>query len=102
MTREEFLADINDWDELISFCYENELEATNDIVDTYRIDELLALEAEQSWVRAAMFISGVINNLDDDYYKIDGYGNLDVLDASDFETYKDDALYEAENKGVWD
>ena len=79
-----------DFGALLNFAYENNCEeSVNDIISTDDVDDFVkAILENTSWQGAACCLFGIINNLGDDYYRIDGYGNLETL--RDWDMYADD------------
>jgi len=55
------------------------MEYLGDIVDDEQLDEMVEREAQEgSWQRVKFFLSG-IDNMNDDYYHINGYENAETL-----------------------
>lgn len=77
------------WDKAMEFLLDYQAECEDlGIVDSAIIDDMVARQAnEWGWERVACFISEVIHDLNSDYYRIDGYGNLDHLTDSDIECW---------------
>lgn len=90
MTKAEFNNDINDWADLINFCRDQDLDYCNDIISNDDMDEYVRNELESSdWQRVFFFLRD-ISDYRADYFRIDGYGNAENLDSSDFASYKSD------------
>lgn len=83
---------VNTWDEAMQFLldYESEVEDLG-IIDNETVNDLVIREAEEwGWERVACLIAEVIHNLNQDFYRLDGYGNLDVITYSDISTWLSD------------
>lgn len=83
---------INTWDEAMQFLldYQSEVEDLG-IVSEDIIDEMVEQQArEWGWQRVACFIAEVIHNLNQDFYRLDGYGNLDNITYSDISCWLSD------------
>lgn len=80
-----------DRDDIIEFLYEyqNENGADFGIVTSEELDEMVKHESEDGCQRVACFIAN-IDNMNEDYYKINGYGNAEDITESDLEC----ALYD--------
>lgn len=79
------------WDEAIEFLLDWQSEHEDlGIVDCDLVDELVKHEAEQGYQRVAHFIAQIIDNLACSYYKIDGYGNLAIIEVGDIECWLGD------------
>lgn len=77
---------------LIDFCNENGLEEmVSDFIDTDYLDEYVQHEAEGGWQRVACFLAKV-ECLNDDWYILDGYGNLKEIERVDLDCIIDDIL----------
>lgn len=79
--------------EAIEFCYNYQLETGADfeIITTEELDDLVEHEAQNGWHRVAYFLAG-IENMNEDYYRIDGYGNAKDITASDIECWLEDII----------
>lgn len=83
---------INTWDEAMQFLldYQSEVEDLG-IVDNDIVNELVIEEAKEwGWERVACLIAEVIHSLNQDFYRLDGYGNLDVIAYSDISNWLSD------------
>ena len=78
-------------EEILSLAYDYELEdCVTDIINREEIDNLVQDRLENSgWEGVACMLSK-INYLTDEYYLIDGYGNLENLTARYLECIFDD------------
>ena len=90
---------IEHWDEAMEFLLDYQAEKEDlGIVDEDMINEIVKMEAEKwGYQRVACFLSEIIHNLNQDYYRLDGYGNLDVIDQSWIEIQLED-IAGAENE----
>lgn len=69
-------------------------EHTNDIITDEMLDDLVAHQAQDGgWQRVAHFIGG-IEFMNDDYYYMNGYGNMENLDSDLLDGIVDDLLDE--------
>lgn len=67
--------------ELIDIC--NEYEVLEDVIFSYVDDEMInnIIKGFDDWSRIAIFLSGV-NYLNNEFYHLDGYGNLEEIKSS--------------------
>lgn len=83
-----------DKNEIIEFLmdFESEKGADFGIVTTDILDEIVKQETDKGgFVRVAHFLAG-IEWLNDDYYRIDGYGNAQDIKVDDLECWLKDIL----------
>lgn len=87
-----------DRDDIIEFLYNYQLDkgAEFEIITSDELDELVKDTAVYGWVRVACFLAG-IDSMNEDYYRIDGYGNAKNIKESDLECW----LYDIVN-GYYD
>ena len=65
-----------------------------DIVNTDLIDDLVESRLKDNGWQGVAYMLAKIDYLSDDYYRIDGYGNLVHLETSDLECMLDDMVRE--------
>lgn len=107
MTREEFINDINDWQALLDFCYDNDChicdnvysqEVKDDYVNQRLVDEARSVG---SWYELYQWLDDIPDG--SDYYVIDDYGDIQELDDyDDFDRYKEDVLNDIDEEELWD
>lgn len=83
---------IDTWDEAIQFLLDYDGEHGGlDIVAEDIIDEMVEnIAKEWGHQRVACFLGDIIHNLNQDFYRLDGYGNLTYISAGWIETSLDD------------
>lgn len=89
---EEAERDINNYDfsaavnDLKNIGYEyGQDDLVNDFIDEDYINDMVKNELESGgWTRVACFLAKV-DSINNDYYRINGYGNLEEIDKSDLE-----------------
>lgn len=103
MTREEFRDDIQDWEDLINFCGDNDLEGSiEDIVRKDEIDDMIRNILDCSgWESVVNFLANICNTCGG-YYRTDGYGNLEELYYGAFEDYKNIVEGDFDSMGGFD
>lgn len=101
MTRKECAENITEWSELVDFCNENCLSACDDIISDDALDDHVQNMASEGWNRMLCFLSG-ITYTNDEYYLMNGYGNIENISPHLFEIYKEDALDEFDNDKGFD
>ena len=101
MTRQEFIETINDFYDLREFCDENRLCACENIMSDDTLDEEINYRLENyrdyfsNWREARDFLS----DIDTSYYWYDmDFNGIDY----DFDEYKERALEEGDDDGIWD
>ena len=103
MTRQEFINNIIDWDDLFDVCNELDCQICSDIYDEYDIDNII-----DDWLRYSdsswRIVRDKLSNIPEDYayYLDNGDGDIIGLDDSDFRYYKDDVLDWSDARGLWD
>lgn len=99
MTRKQLLGLSGNYDfttcinELMSFCSENGIdEVMENFIDTDFLDELVQNRMSNGgWQGVACMLDG-IDYLNDDYYIMDGYGNMQEITINDIECVISDIL----------
>lgn len=104
MTRDEFL-EINDWGELVDFCYENNIYTCDDIYDdeqkdNYIEEHLGEWASDYKWRDLLKLLDEIPDSAD--WYIIDDYGEISEATDEDFEYYKERTLEEADDKDLFD
>ena len=101
MTRQEFIETINDFSDLIEFCNDYNLSTCEDIMSDDTLDEEINYRLENyrdyfsNWREARDFLS----DIDTSYYWYDqDFNGIDY----DFDEYKERALGEGDDDGIWD
>lgn len=91
MTRQEFKDKIQYWDDLIRFCYKNDIVGyLDDIVSNNEINDIIKTNMYcGNWQNIRNFLLDVCDP-NKDYYRVDKYGCLQDLTDSDFYTHKDE------------
>lgn len=106
MTRQDFINDVNDFDELISFCNDYECDLCEDVYDESARDEYIddnlrdmASNADgwQSLLDTLRYIPTGY-----DYYRRDDYDDWEGLGDYEFEQYKQDVLEWADDNDIWE
>lgn len=94
MTKAEFKEwkdhNYGDFGALIDIANDNDCEdCVSDIISADMVDDFVRERMNNGgWQGVACCISGIIDDMNDDYYRIDGYGNLTTL--NDWDCYADD------------
>ena len=80
----------NDFHALINLANDEGCEELfNDLISTDDVDDFVRERLDNSgWQGVACCISDIVDNMSDDFYEIDGYGNLTT--CSDWDSYADD------------
>ena len=83
---------VGTWDQAMQFLLDYDAEIGElGIVDEDYINEIVEDEAKKwGWQRVACFLNGITNAMHEDFYRIDGYGNAQVISASTIEMWLDD------------
>lgn len=105
MTRQDFIDGITTWSELIDFCYNEDCDICEDIIDSDEMDEEisdnLSEEAREcSWRDIRDALNDITTGYS--YYRRDGSFDYVPMDDSDFDSYKDDVIEWMDNGGYWD
>ncbi len=104
MTREEFL-NMEDWSELIDFCYENNLYICDDVYsdsqkDDYVNDCLVGWAENSTWAELRDRLREIPDTAD--WYILDDYGDFCEAGDDEFEEYKESVLEKADERGLFD
>lgn len=106
MTRDEFINDIQSWEELINFCDNNDCDICDDIYDESGRDDLLneRLQEKAGEVARWQELWEWLDNIpeDSDYYREAGYYDFEPVDNDDFDSYKEEVLEWADDNDIWD
>lgn len=104
MTRQEFIDGVTTWRELIEFCRANDMNTCDGVIHHNELQENIArdmvLHGDQfAWTD----IRGWLNDIRDDatYYNRASSFEYESLDDGDFQDYKEYAMEEADEIGVW-
>ena len=105
MTREEFLDNVNDWDELLDFCYDNDIYTCEDIhtdaqKDEYIEDNLVEWARTNTWKE----LYNILDDIPDEgsWYVINDYGEIWEATDDDFEDYKQRTLEKCDDDELFD
>ena len=105
MTREEFLDNVNDWDELLDFCYDNDIYTCEDIhtdaqKDEYIEDNLVEWARTNTWKE----LYNILDDIPDEgsWYVINDYGDIWEATDDDFEDYKQRTLEKCDDGELFD
>ena len=104
MTRDEFL-DLEDWDDLVNFCYENNLYICDDVYsnsqkDDYINDNLVEWARNSTWRELYERLGDIPDSAD--WYILDDYGDFCEASDDEFDDYKQNILDEADERGLFD
>ncbi len=102
MTRQEFIDNVNSFQELIEFCYDKQLDICDDVIDGVDLHEYIMQIIRQdfdTWQGIRDFLSDIPT--DGEYYAIDGYGDIICVDDI-FDDYKADVIRTMDQSGAWD
>lgn len=105
MTRNEFINDINDWEELIDFCRDMNYELCDDIYSEYSRDDYINDYLENIASECGDWRS-LISTLEDittgyDYYLYESTTDWRGLDDGDFECYKETVVEWMDDRELW-
>lgn len=105
MTRAEFIDNIEDFYDLKEFCEENGMDdILDDIYSIESVDDLFNCRLREGhwtdWRDARSDLADFEDGYD--WYREDGYGNLEPLRDGDFDDIKDEVLECGDREGVWD
>lgn len=105
MTRSYFLAQINEWRDLIDLCRHYRCDICEDIIDrdqldNYVHDDIIACINDNSWKE----IRDMLEEIDPgfDYYRADGRFDYECLESYDFYNYKQKVLDWMDGKDMWE
>lgn len=106
MTRQDFIDNVNDFDELIDFCNDYECDLCEDVYsetarDEYIDDNLrdMAYNAE-GWQDLLDTLNAIVTGYD--WYRRDDYDDWEGLGDYEFEQYKQDVLEWADDNDIWE
>lgn len=107
MTRQQFLEEIEEWGELIDFCYEEGCDLCDNIYDedgkdNFYNDLLVDMASDaDNWQDLSRRLSYIPE--DDDYYILDEfYGDMRTADYDDFQEIKNQVLEWGDYREIWD
>lgn len=106
MTRQEFLDNINDWDDLLGFCRDEECSICDDIydeddMDNYINEHLVDMASDaRNWYSFRDDLSSIPTGYD--YYLYNSWFDWDGLTDDDFEDYKSEVCDWMDDGGYWD
>lgn len=70
--------------DLIDFAHDNGIyEAVDELISSNELDERVKAEAESGWQRVACFLETAVHNMNEDYYAISAYGNVELPESWD-------------------
>ena len=105
MTREEFLDNVNDWDELLDFCYDNDIYTCEDIHTDAQKDEYIENNLVE-WARTSTWkeLYNILDDIPDEsnWYVINDYGEIWEATDDDFEDYKQRTLEKCDDDELFD
>ena len=72
------------WDDALQFLIDYDQEYGElEISPSEDIDEIVQQEAKEwGWQRVACFLYGVQNAMNEDFYRLDGYGNVQLITSN--------------------
>ena len=77
-----------DYGALVNFARDHGADAAVDeLISDSELDERVKSEAESGWQRVACFLCDIINNMNEEYYRIDAYENAGL--PEDWDIYAD-------------
>ena len=101
MTRQEFIDDVNSFQDLIEFCRENNLDTCDDVIDGALLNEYIMRDISRyaTWTSVLEYLLRIPTGFE--YYRINGYGYPEEADSM-FEGYKHDVMVAMDNLCEWD
>lgn len=80
------------WDDAIEFLLDWQNEKSDlDIYDCDLVDELVRYRLEHGGYQSVIcLLDGISENMNQAYYRLDGYGNLTTIENGDIECWLDD------------
>lgn len=80
------------WDDAIEFLLDWQNEKSDlGIIDCDLVDELVRHRLEHGGYQSVIcLLDGISGNINQSYYRLDGYGNLEIIENSDIECWLDD------------
>ncbi len=104
MTRREFEENINNFQELYDFCYDNDLQTMESVETKDAIFQDLIDDHIKEYLSSGYWynLRNILDDIDDgyDYYRVDGILDYIPITDDDFEAYKSDVADEMD--GYWD
>lgn len=106
MTRQDFIDNINDFDELIDFCNDYECSYCDDVYseesrDDYINEDLVDMARyTDSWYSLLNTLYNITTGYD--YYRHTDYGDWEGLGDYEFNAYKNDVLEWADDQDIWE
>lgn len=105
MTRQEFIDDIEDFDDLIEVCSDYGCSVCDDVYDSDQCDDWIDEHTEEwveneNWRDLRDMLTSIPTGYD--YYRVDGYDNIYGLGDEDFENYKAEVLEWVDGNALWD
>lgn len=105
MTRRQFIENITEWSELISFCYDEDCTICEYIYDENGMDVeineyLRDYVDDYDWEQIRDYLSDIPIGVG--YFRQNGAFSWEELDYGDFREYKRDVLYWMDDGGYWD
>lgn len=102
MTKSEFMV-IENPSDYVDFCYENKLENyADDFIHTDDLDEFVARRVQSGGWQGVACMLNRVDWFDDEYYHIDGYGNIENVNPNILDAYKSDILREFGDTELFD
>lgn len=78
-----------DYGALINFAHDNDIyDCVDELISSDELDERVKSEAESGWQRVANFLETAVRYMNEDYYKISVYGNVELPD--DWDSYAEE------------
>ena len=108
MTRQEFIDEICDADELADFLYGNDLTdfmenvQSGDAWDDYINEDLVDWAREYSWQDLLSKLREIEDNSGYDYYWYDDYEGWVPMDGDRFDEWKDQVIAYMDRQGLWE
>lgn len=70
---------------LVDFAHDNGIyEAVDELISSDELDERVKAEAEKGWQRVACFLETAVRFMNEDYYKISAYQNVELAEPWDY------------------
>lgn len=71
--------------DLIDFAHDNGIyDPVDELISSDELDERVKAEAENGWQRVACFLETAVQYMNEDYYKISAYGNVELPESWDY------------------
>lgn len=106
MTRHEFIDEVTTWSDLISFCYDEDIDFCEDVYsedakNEYFDEELVNMARDaSSWQELCDRLEEIPTGYD--YYIRDDYGDFEGADDDDFDSRYEDVLEYMDENECWD